>query len=255
MVAIALISDAHQEHYSNQRHFEKRGYYYPGDTAYDVLVLAGDMSGLGILKLWRQIIPNDKPIIFIFGNHCLYGKSTSQVFEYAKELEKELPNTYILNPGTVTLEGINFIGATLWSDGLLKGYPDTREQIEYGINDFRLITAGVVDKFTVQFMTQLYNRDKAYLKKQLDTLKGTNVVVTHFLPSQETIEPKYLGNALCPYFVNDCDDLVAKADLWLTGHSHQRFDMKHSSGTRMVQNAFGYHRELPDDFSWKIIEV
>lgn len=251
---VALLSDLHTEMYSNQRIIENNGYFYPGDNAYDVVVLAGDIgSGLTGLKLWRETIPYKIPIVFVFGNHEFFNKNFCDLSEAAKNLN--LPNTYILNPGHVTLDGVNFIGGTLWSSGLLKGYPDTRVQIERGINDFRLITAGVVDRFTVAYMNQLHQRDRKYISEQLDTLHGPKVLVTHFSPSQECVQKKYVGNSLVPYFTSDSDDLVAKADIVLFGHDHSRVDLIHSSGTPMHSNCLGYAREIPEPYNWKIINV
>jgi predicted phosphodiesterase len=254
-VRIALVSDTHLEFGANQRVFEENNFFAPDPASYDVLVLAGDIDyGFRGIDKFRAVIPVNKPLIYLFGNHEHYRRNLTDLVNASKSYDK-YPNTHILAPGTTTLDGINFIGATLWSSGLLNGYPDSRAQIQLGINDFRLIMCGVVDPFTVHFMNRLYEMDRDYINHELNTLNGTKVVITHFLPSQECMDPKYVGSALSPYFVNDCDDLVTKADLWLMGHDHQRFDKSHSSGTRMVDNCFGYGTENPGPYEWKIIEV
>ena len=64
------------------------------------------------------------------------------------------------------------------------------------------------------------------------------VVVTHFAPSVKLGNPKRVPNILDAYWLNDCDDLVELADVWVSGHSHYSCDIVLPQG-RMISNARG----------------
>ena len=52
-----------------------------------------------------------------------------------------------------------------------------------------------------------------------------DVVVTHWPPTRDAIAPRFKGDALNGYFVNDCEDLVEDigAQLWISGHVHDPY--------------------------------
>jgi hypothetical protein len=46
------------------------------------------------------------------------------------------------------------------------------------------------------------------------------VVITHWAPAEGSITPQFVGDALNPYFILAAEDLVARAQTWLHGHTH-----------------------------------
>jgi hypothetical protein len=66
------------------------------------------------------------------------------------------------------------------------------------------------------------------------------VVVTHFLPSPDSVHERYRGHPLTPYFATDCRALLRPpVRLWVHGHTHSSCDYT-SAGVRVVCNPRGY---------------
>lgn len=251
---IALISDTHLEFERNKQKF-LRGEMDPPNEDYDVVVLAGDIgSGFNGVNAFRERIPAKKPIVFLPGNHCFYGKDYA-VMNIAFQHYKRDDNVFIMAPGQHEFDGVTIIGATLWSQCTLPGYNTPLDAFNRSISDFRVIKYGTIELFSVARMQDINRREALYIKNKLETAKGKKVVVTHFLPTIECIAPRWRGDALNPYFCNDLDDLVAEADLWLFGHTHERMDFISKTGTRLVSNPHGYPGENREEFKWKVIEV
>lgn len=176
-----------------------------------------------------------------------------------KLLDEAFPNVHYLNNNEINIDGINFVGSTLWTDFKLSGYIEHKlEAYANAISDFKVIRIG--DKlFTPKYCNDLHTTSCMSISGRLRNNKdGRNVVITHFMPSQEVISPYWTGNALNPYFCNDMDYMINEfqPELWVYGHTHDKGDKLHSNGkTRMVANPRGYPREKKDNFKWKIIEI
>lgn len=84
----------------------------------DLIILAGDI-GLGVDGVAWAIIESlaeQKPLIYIIGNHELYGH-TRQIIVEMRDLVRECKApVHILEQESFVLEGVRFLGATLWSD-------------------------------------------------------------------------------------------------------------------------------------------
>jgi hypothetical protein len=68
------------------------------------------------------------------------------------------------------------------------------------------------------------------------------VVVTHHLPSFESVAPKYQDSKLSACFASKLDHLMSgeKVQLWIHGHTHDNFDYE-LNGTRVLCNPRGYY--------------
>jgi hypothetical protein len=77
------------------------------------------------------------------------------------------------------------------------------------------------------------------------------VVVTHFAPSQRSMDPRYGPQPTTASFCNADDDLIPRADLWLHGHLHCRFDYRVDRPgrlpTRVVCQARGLEKKGETD--------
>lgn len=222
---------------------------------YDIAVLAGDihMGTSGIGWAMDKMDPN-KPVLYVPGNHEYYRQD---YLELQRMFDRTWDNIHVLNPGIFEFQGWRFTGATLWGPLVLEGYREySPEQYEKAISDFMVINVG--DQKLTGPMMQLVNaHDANFIEESLAESKLKNIVITHFLPSQECIVPFYVGNALNPYFCNDLDYIMLEyePELWLFGHTHTRMDRVHSSGTRMICNPKGYPKENEKKYSWKVIEL
>jgi len=111
--------------------------------AADVVVLAGDISPGTKAIAWAHQAFAGKPVVFVAGNHefyrCDWDKLPGALREEAKKHD-----VHFLENETVTIEGVRFLGATLWTDFALFGEQRRAEAMrEAGrvMNDFQLIKA------------------------------------------------------------------------------------------------------------------
>jgi predicted phosphohydrolase len=263
-VRFLVGSDLHTEFYKTTEKANRAFPALPPAADYDAVLLAGDI-GIGVFgaKWALQYFPEDKPIIYIPGNHEYYqqpeGVTNVDVLLGAQAVYSQRRLWY-LNPGVWANDGVIVIGAALWTAFRLKGYPEALSDeslFSRSINDFRLIHNSKQSRyFTPQDSRDLYTTHYAFIEKQIATYAGKLkiVVMTHWVPSQVCIDPRYANDRLNPYFTNDCDDLMDKVKLWVYGHTHSRADQVHPLGARLLGNPFGYPNENPG-FTWKIAEV
>lgn len=249
---LLIASDLHTEFRDQQP--------LPELPEYDVAILAGDIgNGTKGFQFAEEFFSKDKPVLYITGNHEYYGHDYLTVFDAIRNLARESDNVHFIDCGKVIIDGVQFIGANLWTDFKLKGYlqyPDGNWK--RALSDFQVIRNGDA-LFTPDDAKNIHIEQLAYVAVALSgTTTEKKVVVTHFMPSQECISKFFANNDLNPYFCNDLDSLIAgfKPDLWVYGHTHDKGDNIHSSGkTRMVANPRGYPKERKEYFKWKVIEL
>ena len=268
-VKIQLLSDLHLE---SNPHFVAQ----PTPGA-DALVLAGDIgsyqsgsllkdSDFGLarfspLPLAQGGAAWPTPVLFIPGNHEYDGLDFDATHTRLRETCERLGMVW-LEQQTVVLQGLRFIGSTLWSD-------------------FDALSAAAVGASEVSLGEQLKAREKAfraanfYLRKNhafqqglpmlADAVRerglqsqawlrqalavpfgGPTVVVTHFAPSLLSGDPRYGLAPGTAGFCNALDDVLKGAQLWLHGHLHCPSNYV-KNGCRVVANPLGYARKGEQD--------
>jgi len=115
-----------------------------------------------------------------------------------------------------------------------------------GLNDFRVIQEGRLGAFTPAQSIVLHERSLEWLKAKLDEpaavrqhFDGKTVVVTHHLPSMQSVVDRYKDSPLSACFASELDCLFGKMDLWIHGHTHDNLDYT-ANGTRVICNPRGY---------------
>ena len=249
---IRLLSDLHTEFrlpYKTQSFAEYRGE--------DVLVLAGDIASgpTNTMEVIKFFLDQGFPeIIYVPGNHEYYGMGFDEFNAKMENKCLEFDNVHFLNPGTVTINGVKFVGATLWTN--FGDNPLSQSAARRGINDFRMILG-----FDTNRCVDTYHEHFEYIKQQYE-LRGNNkvVVITHFLPARECIAPRFRGPDLInDYFANDLGSYISTMSntTWLFGHTHDATDFVLGT-TRVVANPHGYYNALNDGIGFdpfKTIEV
>lgn len=233
-----IVSDLHIE-------FAKYTPHSASNEA-DVIILPGDiwLSDMGIN--WARGEWPDKRIIYVAGNHEFYRTHRPSMIAELRKAAAEC-DVHFLDNDEVIIDGVRFLGATLWTDFKLFGVREKAKimkRAETGLNDFRLITEHTdpFKRFTPQNSIDLFNESVAYLETALNTsFDGKTIVVTHHLPSKRSVSPKYLVEPLSACFASKLDRLLGKSALWLHGHTHDSFDYVHK-GTRVICNPRGYSR-------------
>ncbi|MYB89436.1 MAG: hypothetical protein F4X93_05705 [Proteobacteria bacterium] len=227
-------------HVLNDLHIEFEDFKPPATSA-DVVVLAGDI-GVGLQGLyWAQERFPDRPVIYVPGNHEYYRYNTDLIDELRA---KALQNLHVLNDEQVIIDGVRFLGSTLWTDFALFGPASKASamlEAQYCMTDFAVI--GHEGRcFTPGDALRMHTASRAWLASMLaQPFNGKTVVVTHHAPSSRSIAQRYEGSLLSPSFASNLESLMGeeRAALWIHGHVHDSFDYA-VEGTRVVCNPRGY---------------
>ena len=268
-VNIQLLSDLHLE---SNPHFKPVP--LPGA---DLLVLAGDIGsyqdgslltdlGIADFGLARfSPLPVAQggggwptPVLFLPGNHEYDGLDFDEADLRLRESCARLGLTW-LERETVVLQGVRFVGCTLWTDfdALTTAQAQAGADITLGEQLKTREKAFRAANFYLRKNHALRNgqpmlaedlraeglKSQAWLRQALaQPFDGPTVVVTHFAPSLLSADPRYGITPGTAGFCNALDDLLPLATLWLHGHLHCNNDyVRH--GCRVVANPLGYARK------------
>lgn len=217
----------------------------PPETDADIVVLAGDI-GVGTAGVeWAARRFGERPVIYVPGNHEYYHHDIG----IADELKSGVPdNIHVLDRDAFEIDGVRFLGTTLWTDFRLYGEGEawfSRQKAKHSIEDFRAIRNGD-RRFTPEDSVRLHETDKIWLIGELQNrFSGSTVVVTHHLPATPSIASRYWNDSLNPAFASRLEDLIEthQPKLWIHGHTHVACDYE-IHGTRVVCNPRGYPTEF-----------
>lgn len=237
----------------------------PDPASYEVVILAGDIH-VGVKGLYWAEKTFSKPVLYLPGNHEYYGNRLERMAVEMRACAKELGIHYLDND-VLELDGVRFIGSTLWTDFELFGsdMPAISKALhaaKNGISDFNgTIIYGTTGWYRPEQSVTLHRVSRQYITDKLaKPFDGKTCVITHHLPSMRSVSPHYAGDVLSAAFASNLDHLVVQADTWIHGHTHDTFDYELGK-CRVVCNPRGYPDRLRDcyeneDFvSCKIIEI
>lgn len=270
---IQLLSDLHLE---SHPHFSAQPL-----AGADVLVLAGDIGSYQLNSdLTRLAVPDfglarfsprpvheggaawPTPVIFVPGNHEYDGLEFDEAHQRLRQACERWGLIW-LEQESVLLQGVRFVGCTLWSDfdalSSAAGTPANAaaapgalaEQLKARDKAFRAANFYLRKNHSLQGgapMLAEQVREQAlksqrWLRQALATgFDGLTVAVTHFAPSLLSADPRYGLTPGTAGFCNALDDLLPAAQLWLHGHLHCPQDYV-SRGCRVVANPLGYARK------------
>lgn len=103
-------------------HLEFSNHDPPEDlTGVDIVVAAGDISpGVSGLHWLLDNFPRYLPVVYVPGNHEYYKHNYPALLAKLKDQARGT-NVRVLNNDLVRINGITFLGTTLWTDFRLKG--------------------------------------------------------------------------------------------------------------------------------------
>jgi predicted phosphodiesterase len=216
-------------------------------TDADLVVLAGDIARPARACAWAKGL--GKPVVYVAGNHEFYGNALEATID---ELRAELAgtNVHFLEADEQIIEGVRFLGTTLWTDFLLFGDSERGDmavaQAKVMMRDFSRIRVGSPTErcFQPQDAAALFARNASWLRTKLaQPFDGATVVVTHHSPSPKSIHPRFSGSLINACFVSDAQSLLSadRVKLWIHGHTHDSFDYV-VNGTRVLCNPRGYSK-------------
>lgn len=259
---IQYISDIHLEH-SNDRDFSS---YLIPNAQY--LALCGDI-GYPHTDIFRELIEYCSKhwlqVFYITGNHDYYNmiyKRWNYKIPYSMEnIEEQIElvfqnyeNVHFLQKKTFEIPDTNYViaGCTLWSHIKESQISDA---IQY-LNDYNYIFR-TDHRFTIEDYNYLH---KDHSKWLLDTLKSLYnkkvIVLTHHLPTELLIDPKYLTDPRNFLFYTELSDHLKMENirLWICGHSHGTRKIVYRPNFEIVMNCKGYPNEKLTHFNKSCIE-
>jgi predicted phosphodiesterase len=211
----------------------------------DVVILAGDIHTRSRAPAWAAKTFANIPVLYIAGNHEFYGQTIEKT---GKSIHRECqiyPNVHYLDCREYMMDGIRFLGTTLWTDFSLFGphrKSNAMSQARLVLNDYQRIRVEAEGYRELRPIdtTGLHAKQKNWLEQKLgEAFSGYTVVVTHMAPSMRSISSEYATDLVSTAFASNLDHLVAKADVWVHGHTHASVDY-HIGQCRVVANPLGY---------------
>ena len=213
--------------------------------------VAGDNFGLERFSPLPQWGGWPTPVVFVPGNH----EYDMQDFDAAHDrLRRTCDRLGLLwlERETLVLDGVRFVGTTLWSDfDALADHEQCTDltrrlrlrQKAFRAANFYLAKTGTSRAGTPWLAEPMREQALACMAWLEDALArpfdGPTVAITHFAPSLRSADPRYGQVPGTAGFCNALDALLPQAQLWLHGHLHCPVDYTHH-GCRVVANPLGY---------------
>ena len=242
--------------YASDLHLEFLGGPFPAllKPAAPMLVLAGDV-GRPDKPEYRNFIQycsrNWDNTVLIAGNHEFYNDRGPDIHTVTQRLDMcaaaatEFPNVHFLQQKRTVIDGVAFLGVTLWTD--LRDPADALTA-ETRMNDYRVITERLNKPITAALVNRWHWDDRMWLLREIAACAEEArpaVVVTHHLPSFQLISARFAGaGRINAAFASDVEELIKPpVAAWICGHTHVG---THASinGIQVCVNPVGYPGEV-----------
>jgi predicted phosphodiesterase len=260
---IQLFSDLHLE---RDPTFEPL--IHPGT---DVIVLAGDIGSyqarsrlpdedFGLARFSPRNTHSAARVLYVPGNHEFDGLEYDEAYERLRRVCVYLGIEW-LDRETLVIDGVRFIGSTLWSDfdAVAAGEEDLAKQLQARNKAFRAANYYLSKNTTfrngepilAEGQREMSLACQDWLRAALAVpFDGPTVAVTHYAPTLRSADPRYGVTPGTAGFCNSMDDLIPYADIWMHGHLHCANDylIEGEAGggrrsCRVVANPLGYENK------------
>ena len=234
---------------------------YTGDA--DIVVLAGDIHTKSRGVEWAKKTFSC-PVIYVPGNHEGWMGHWDNTIIKMKEMAKN-SNIYVLNNDSVEIDGVRFLGSTLWTtfdawpnqNDAMVASGEGRNHYGSGMRDYRNIRTGSYRHITTKDTLEWSLKSKKWLLGEAaKNFNGETVVVTHHAPVLESLRCGKVLDIYDAAYANNWEDGVLKinAVCWIHGHIHT--PRHHTIGnTLMVAHPLGYSGENIPHLHNQYIEI
>jgi len=222
----------------------------------DVIIFAGEVN-LGTKGLeWILENIKEKHVIYVMGNHEYYKNTYPKLFYKLKD-QAENTNVSLLENQSKEINGVLFIGCTLWTDFELFGDPKVAGYYATQImTDYKKITKyPEYRKLRSRDTAVAHYQSRRWLKEELENNDSVQkVVITHHSPSINSVPENLKGDILSAAYASDLNSFVenSNADLWIHGHIHRSSDY-YLGKTRVICNPHGYPDERDNGFNPSLV--
>lgn len=231
---IRVISDLHLD----------VNYNYPISYNDDIFtVVCGDISS-DIDELAYWVKTNIKQGVFVAGNHEGYkGKPLQEVYESLSRMFPLTSPVSFLNNSKKTVNGITFVGGTLWTNFNLRNLKSVdMVNASHLVNDYKYCTT-LADKKIISLCPlhtiQMFDTTVDYINS---CREDNIVVVSHHAPSEKSLDPAYKDSCVNAAFASNLENFIIQRPnikMWLHGHTHKGCDYTIGS-CRVINNPRGY---------------
>jgi Icc-related predicted phosphoesterase len=198
-----------------------------------------------------DLIEKYDQVLYLAGNHEFYRSDITTGLGTIEDWfqDRGVKNIMFMENDVISINGVKFVGATLWSD-FLGADPVAMWEAGRGMNDFRIIKDGKHENgrdriFTPERALELHKKSLAFIvdetKEDVDT-----VVLTHHAPHASMLNRFHAGNILDGAYYTDLTWLMNERPnilRWISGHTHGIYENKVNE-TLCVSNCRGYYTEL-----------
>lgn len=208
----------------------------------DVLIVAGDLAAdhelvRKALLRFRQSVGC---IIYVPGNHEHDHKDIHESRASLAGICQDIPGVYLLDDGFVDINGVRFIGSTLWSDC---GNREKQALIsQYIFKYWPILSRGQV--FSPADSTFMHQQMLDYVRYQLSEARSLDlipVVISHQAPSKKSVGARFLASEVNEAFYTDLEDFIELNEpaYWFHGHMHHNCFYKVGDVTQVICNPQG----------------
>lgn len=227
----------------------------------DVCIVAGDLCrgpDNGVTWLAEAIAPS-MPCIYVAGNHEFYKGGIREGIAAGREAAEKHPNVHFLEDDFVVIDGVRFIGATLWTDYRIEGHQRlAMAHARDRMNDYRAIAVQRKpwQRFIPEVAYRMHQASRTFIETALRADPIPTLVVTHHMPHAHSIPKRYKGDLLNAAYASDLTDAIRHGPpaLWVHGHAHESCDYR-LLGTRVVCNPRGYGNENKSFDPAMVVEI
>jgi predicted phosphodiesterase len=213
----------------------------------EFLILAGDIGSYKSHYSFIKDCCTKYKVIYILGNHEFYGYSMKEVREFWKNVELE--NFYFLDNSSVVIDGIRFIGSTLWTDFDNENYLRMMNA-KNSISDFaKIVKNDNSGHITPINILEEFKESRQFIESELEKHDDVQVLITHHAPSYMSVDEKFQGHPNNAYFASNLDNMIAYSNLSLVVHGHMHTHVDYMLDTkRVVANPRGYPGDTTSRF-------
>lgn len=246
---IQYLSDIHLEFIQDILKIERKA---------PILALLGDIGNpwtRNYKKFIEYVGELFDVVLVVAGNHEYYSlneiHSYQETNQYLHNFYDNFENVYFLDNESVVIDGIRFIGSTLWTH-----IPqDKHEIVQRTITDYKMIFDKPLNfnkifqhekLITPSFTSLLHEIAVKYINNQLELDSTTpTIILTHHIPldTNDFIPLKFHNDLRNVAYFTNLEPMIKKPIIaWFFGHCHEPIEYVYN-GVKLQSNPMGYERE------------